>query len=189
MDQKIENSSDEALVEQVQNGQTEAFSFLVSRYEGKLQAYGHKFLKNQQDIEDLVQETFVKSFVNIQSFDLKRKFSSWLYRIAHNTFINYLKKQKHEPVLFFDADVLFPHPVAKERPDKDVELKEMRTMLDFGLDKLNNKYKEPVILYYLQDLSYQDISDVMQIPTSTVGVRIKRAKEMLAKIFKEKQYE
>lgn len=189
MDQKTENLSDELIVQLIQKGQTEPFSFLVSRYEGKLKAYAHKFLNNQQDVEDLVQETFIKSFVNIQSFDTTRKFSSWLYRIAHNTFINHLKKKKNDLVLFFDPDTLFPHPIAKERPDKDVELKELREMLDYGLKKLDTKYKEPMILYYLQDLSYQDISDVMQIPVSTVGVRIKRAKASLAKIFKEKKYE
>ncbi|MCB9803042.1 RNA polymerase sigma factor [Candidatus Nomurabacteria bacterium] len=189
MDQKTKNLSDELIVQLIQKGQQEPFSFLVERYEKKLKSYAYRFLNNQQDIEDLVQETFIKAFVNIQSFDLERKFSSWLYRIAHNTFVNHLKKKKNDLVLFFDADTLFPHPIAKERPDKDAELKELQQMLDYGLDQLDAKYKEPVILYYLQDLSYQDISDVMQIPVSTVGVRIKRAKENLAKIFKEKKYE
>ena len=184
-----EQSKDEDIVEAVQQGQTEFFGLLVTKYEKAILRYAYKFLSQRQDIEDLVQDVFVKAYTNIQSFDLERKFSSWLYRIAHNTFINALKKRDKQPLLFFDADTLFPHPIAKEKSDTLIYEKQVKAMLDECLQKISIKYREPLVLYYLEELSYQEISDIMQIPVSTVGVRIRRGKEKVRLLCKGKGYE
>ena len=189
MPQINEQSKDEEIAQVVQAGQTEFFGLLLQRYEAKILRYGYKFLSQRQDIEDLVQEVFIKAYTNIQSFDVNRKFSSWLYRIAHNTFVNALKKKDKQPLLFFDPDTLFPHPIAKEKTDQDINIREMKEMLEYCLNNLSGKYREPLILYYLEELSYQEISDIMRIPVSTVGVRIKRGKEQIKKLCKEKGYE
>lgn len=181
--------NDEELVVLVQKKDDQAFAELVKRYEAKIFRYAHKFLRNQTDIEDLVQETFLKTYININSFDQELKFSPWLYRIAHNTFINAIKKQEKQPFLFFDPDVLFPHPVAKEQTDKDINDKQIKEMINKSLLQLEVKYREPLILFYLEELSYQEISDVLQIPVSTVGVRIKRAKDKMFSVLKAEKYE
>ena len=171
--------SDEQLAGKVQNGDVGAFDMLLQRYQAKILRYGNKFLLAPQDIEDVTQEIFLKVYRFIKSFDASRKFSPWIYGIAHNEFINLGKKRKGEPVHFFDFDTFFPHPSSKESPEKDLDKKHMAELLESYLNKIPAKYREPLVLYYLEDLSYSDIADVLRIPVTTVGVRLNRAKARL----------
>jgi len=145
-----------------------------------------KFLAHPDDIQDIVQDVFVKAYVNIKSFDATRKFSPWIYRIAHNEFINALKKKKSEKLSFIDFDTLLPHPIATETADADVGRQDLRHLLDECLEKMPMKYREPLILYYFEDMSYREISEVMHLPISTVGIRLQRGKLILKKIIGEK---
>lgn len=163
----------------VQSGKIELFGFLVQRYEAKIRRYAGKFLFGYNDIDDIIQEVFLKAYVNIQSFDVSRKFSSWLYRIAHNEFINAIKKRKKEPLPLFDADALFPHLISRENVDKEANEKETKQLIDKCLNRLEPKYREPLVLYYFEELSYKEIADILRIPVSTVGIRIKRAKKIM----------
>ena len=88
------DKKDEKIAQLVQAGDVELFGVLVDRYEKKIKNYGRKFLKNKVDIEDTTQDVFLKAYKNIQGFDTGRKFSPWLYRIAHNELVNRLKKNK-----------------------------------------------------------------------------------------------
>ena len=180
--------TDEQVVKDILTGRLDDFGILVQRYEGKLKRYGYKFLSSQEGIEDIVQEVFISVYQNLKSFDTEKRFSPWIYRIAHNAYINALKKRNREPLPFFDPDVLFPHPITPERPDRDLEKKEIREMLDKSLDKLPPKYREPLILFYLQELDYANIAEIMHLPISTVGVRISRGRNMLKKNSKSTDY-
>lgn len=175
--------SDEELVEQVIGGAVEAFGTIVKRYEQKLLRYGHRFLSGREDIEDIVQEVFLKAYQNLRSFDLKRRFSPWIYRIAHNSFVNEMRRSSRHPVTMFEPDVLLPHKTIPS-PEDDRQSVEMKEMLRAGLDALDEKYREPLILYYLEDMSYASIAEVLRLPVSTVGVRISRGKSALKKNLK-----
>ena len=177
--------TDEELALSVQQGDKEKFGFLMERYEKKLFRYGRKFLSNQDNVEDVVQEIFIKTYQSIQSFDTRQRFSPWIYRIAHNMFVNALKKHSRNPLSFIDFDTLIAHPVYEETSLTDNERKEVRTMIDKGLDKLSQTYKEILILYYLEELSYKEIADIIRIPIGTVGIRLKRARDALKKVYKE----
>jgi len=181
--------TDEDITRQVQNGDKEAFGELVVRYEAKMIRYGRKFLFGYEDTEDAVQEVFIKTYRNIQSFDATKKFSSWIYRIAHNEFINTIKKKGKEPLPFFDADTLFPHPVSPEKSDRQTHLREAKEMVEACLGKLPPKYREILVLYYLEELSYKEIADVLRVPTATVGVRLKRGRETLQSICQKQGFE
>lgn len=170
--------TDEEIAKDVQKGDSAAFGILLDRYEEKLIRYGRRFLREDDDVQDAVQEAFIKAYVNIQSFDLSRRFSPWIYRIAHNEFVNALKKRK-ETVSLSDLDVIFPHPVAKEEADDGAQAAELRRLLDGGLAKLDAKYREPLVLYYFEDMDYKEIAEVLHIPVATVGVRLKRGREAL----------
>lgn len=172
---------DEILCEQVQKGDKEVFGELVDRYQKKLSRYGRKFLLSTENIEDLVQEVFIKAYQNIQSFDLKQKFSPWIYRIAHNTFINELKKHARTPLSLFDFDTLIPHLAYDDPAIKEREQKELRVLIDQSLEKLAPKYREIIVLYFLEELNYKEIADILHVPTGTVGIRLARAKKQLKK--------
>jgi RNA polymerase sigma-70 factor (ECF subfamily) len=178
----FEDKTDEEVVAIAQNNDPESFGVLIERYEDKIKRYARKFLRQNQDIEDVVQEVFIKAYINIQGFDPKKKFSPWLYRIAHNEFVNLLRKKEKLPLLFFDADIFFPHPVSNQRTDKNAEEEEIRNLIEKGLGRLPIKYREPLILYYLEDLDYKQISEILRLPISTIGVRLKRAREILKTI-------
>jgi RNA polymerase sigma-70 factor (ECF subfamily) len=173
---------DEEIVLKVQSGQIDYFELLVFRYEDKIKRYGRKFLSGYEDIEDIVQQVFLKAYVNIKSFNTSRKFSSWIYRIAHNEFVNAIKKKKKEPLPFFNPDVIFPHPLSKEPADKKTKEDDIKKIVDECLNKLSPKHREVVVLYYFEEMSYKDMADILRIPISTIGVRIKRAKNIMRKI-------
>lgn len=179
----MEELTDESISQQVKQGNVQLFGVLVERYEAKLQRYARRFLFGYEDAEDIVQDVFLKAYSNLQSFDTSLKFSPWIYRIAHNEFINAIRKKGREPLSFFDPDTLFPHPIAKEKADDQVKDNELRMMLDACLDKLDPKYREPLVLYFYEDQDYNAISEILHIPVSTVGVRLNRGKQHLQKIY------
>src|SRR5258708_7525081 len=121
--------NDEQLALRVQEGDRDVFAVLVERYEKKLLRYGTKFLARREDIQDLVQEVFMGVYQNIQSFDASQKFSSWIYRIAHNTFVNGLKKNNRNPLVFLDFDTLFSHVAYEDPAQNEREQKEVRAMV------------------------------------------------------------
>ncbi len=185
MDNGTTELTDEQLALAVQRGDAESFGRLVERYQAKMLRYAYKFLLAGNS-EDAVQEVFIKTYQNINSFDATQRFSPWIYRIAHNEFINHLKKSGREHLSFFDPDTFFPHPVAKETAEGETERNQAKQIVEASLEKLDSKYREVLVLYYLEELSYKEISDVLKIPVATVGVRIKRAKEALKAVVKEK---
>jgi len=175
--------TDEEIAKQVQLGDVESFGLLIARYEPKITRYAKKFIFNGEDAKDLVQEAFIKAYTNIQSFDVGRSFSPWMYRIAHNEFINAVKKKTKNPVFSFDFDAIFPQPIAEETADKDINNKELRQAIDACLGKLDPKYREPLVLYYFEEMDYKEIAEILTVPVSTIGVRLSRGKIMLKKMF------
>src|SRR6476660_6356685 len=110
--------TDEQIALAVQAGATERFGELIERYEAKLLRYARKFLLDPDDAQDIVQDTFIKAYENLQSFDSCRRFSQWIYRIAHNEFVNALKKRQSRRTTFtIDFDTLFPHLTAADTAD------------------------------------------------------------------------
>lgn len=177
--------SDEEIAALVQGGDVEAFGELIRRYEPKMLRYAKKFLFGVEDGKDQVQEIFLKAYMNIKSFDVSRKFSPWIYRIAHNEFINAIKKNRRLPVFSFDFDTLFPHPAAKETTDQGITAGEIKHLLDTSLDKISAKYRELLVLYYFEEMDYKEIAEILQIPVGTVGVRLKRGREALKQIIEQ----
>jgi RNA polymerase sigma-70 factor (ECF subfamily) len=182
----LTSKNDEDIAKSVQSGQVDLFGILVDRYEEKMKRYARKFLYDTEDAQDVIQEIFLKTYENINSFDTKRKFSTWLYRIAHNELINALKKKKTLPL--FDLDKFFPHHYHDNGLSQQIDRQDTRQIINQHLGKLEPKYREPIILYYLEGLSYKEIADVLHIPVSTVGIRIKRAKEAMKTTLKKIGY-
>lgn len=182
---KAEAKSDEEIAEAAQAGDAGAFGILIDRYGKKISRYGRKFISNNDDIEDLVQEVFIKTYVNIQSFDIKRRFSPWLYRIAHNEFVNALKKKKRALLPLFESEANQPRLVAKEKADKQTNENEIKKILNRCLSKLGPKYREPLILYYFEEMDYREIADILRLPISTIGVRLSRARGKLKEFYEK----
>lgn len=186
---KIATLSDEKIVSMVTEGDKDLFGELIDRYEAKLTRYVKRFTQQEEDVSDVMQIVFIKAYTNLQSFDTSRSFNSWIYRIAHNESVTHLKKRGGEKVSFIDFDTFFPHPFAKEEADTLALSREDKDHLEKSLADISPKYREVLVLYYYDELSYQEIADVLRIPTATVGVRIKRGKDALHKVLENNHYQ
>lgn len=167
---------DAAIVARVTNGDSNAYAELMERYEQKLFRYVVYLLRDEATAADIVQDTFIKAYQNLRSYKPAYKFSSWLYRIAHNETMNVIRKNKHRS----EADIetlpeLGYDPRLAEKLDKALLKKQVQRCLG----ELEPKYREVVQLIYFEQMKYDEAGDVLHVPTSTVGVWLKRAKDKL----------
>lgn len=182
--------TDQELVNLIRAGRKDLFSEVVIRYEPKISRYIKKFIWDSDDLDDVVQNVFTKSYIYLNTYDDKQSFNAWIYRIAHNESINFLKKSKPLSVNFVDIDTFMPYLFAKEKAEDKTLVRENKELVELHLSELEEKYREIVILYFYEDLNYDEISEVLKIPKSTVGVRLNRAKQKLKNILeKRKNYE
>lgn len=178
---------DEEVVVLVQNGNKDAYGEVMSRYEAKLSRYAFRFFREKEDITDLVQDVFIKAYVNLQSFDSSQRFSPWIYRIAHNEFVNKIAWKSIRNFVPLDGDEFLPLTLAApENTMREAMKGDDKRVMEKYLNELDEKYRTPIILFYYDDLSYEEISDILEIPANTVGVRIKRGKDKLKKIIEDK---
>ena len=174
---ELSKLTDEKVVEFTRTKDKEAYAEIIRRFQNKLMRYAKYLLNDDEKAADIVQESFIKAYVNLNNFNSKKKFSSWIYRIVHNQAINLIHKYKKEVPLLDNID--FDSGVDIE---KDYAKTEITKMVKECLKDMPLLYKEPLSLYYLEDKSYNEVSDILRLPIGTVGTRIKRAKILLKKI-------
>ncbi len=177
-----ETVPDEQLARAVQQGDKNAFVELYRRYQPKILGYGRRFLYRYEDIEDAAQEVFIKAYSNLQGYNANRKFSSWIYRVAHNTFIDIIRKKGREPLSILDFDTFINLPVReKMSTEEKIAFKMDLAKAEERIARLPAKYREVFVLYYYEEKNYQEIAEILHIPTSTIGVRLLRARTLLKK--------
>ena len=176
----LKELKDEELAALVQGNNEEALGVLIDRYEERLLRYGRRFLPREANIVDAVQDVFIKVYENIRSFDATKRFGPWIYRIAHNEFISTLRAGSRAPVLV-DWDEMTAHPSYEYQPAEEEEKKQLEGAIERGLSALPEAQREVVIPYSLENLTYQEISDILRTPLGTVGVRLRRARQNLKK--------
>jgi len=170
---------------------SENFKLLISEYQGKFAQYIRRRASvSKEDIEDLLQDIFIKIYLNLHGFDQSLKFSSWAYRIAHNEIISWYRKKKIRPQINFE-DYEEENLVNYFKEDTDLEKSFDREVIKKhikeAIEKLDERYREIIILRFLEEKEYEEISDILQIPLGTVSTLIYRGKKELQK--KLEQYE
>ncbi len=174
---QLEALTNEQLAEYVRTKDQESYRELVRRFQTKLLRYASYLTGDEHKAADVVQESFIKAFINLNSFDESKSFSTWIYRITHNEAINAVKKHHKETAMDESFDMA---------DTKDIELdfdkKEVRENITKCLSELPIAYREPLSLMYLEEKSYQEISDILRLPIGTVGTRINRAKAAMKKL-------
>lgn len=173
--------SDEELVEKVREKDKELFRDVIERYEDKLLRYAGYLMGDHEAAADVVQDSFIKAYKNLWSFDVSRKFSSWIYRIVHNQAVNSMRKRKNE-IQIESFDWVKGLRGEDKNVEEQLEKKEAEKMLADCMDKLPLKYSEPLTLYFIEEKKYEEISDILRIPLGTVGTRIKRGKMVLKRL-------
>ncbi|MBS4220128.1 RNA polymerase sigma factor SigW [Bacillus sp. FJAT-49711] len=174
-------------IRDVLKGDQEAFGEIVELFKDKVFQLCFRMLGNRHEAEDIAQEAFVRAYVNIHSFNQGRKFSTWLYRIATNLCIDRIRKKK--PDYFLDAEVagtegltMYSQIAAEGKsPDSEVETMELQEIVQREILRLPDKYRVVIVLRYIDDLSLNEISEVLEMPLGTVKTRIHRGREALRK--------
>lgn len=184
-DYELENRTDEEIVELVPRDK-EFFGVLIHRYKEKMMRYVRRIGGGTtESVEDVVQNIFIKAYVNIESFRTGQRFSSWLYGIAHNECIDYWRRNKKHTNISLDENVELAAVLSSgENIEEDLFKKEEQQEVRKILDQLPVKFKEVLVLRYLEDKDYQEIGDILKKPVSTVGTLIYRAKSHLKKLVK-----
>lgn len=185
MSEDLSAHTDDELAALVQGNNEEAFGVLMDRYQPKLLRYGRRFMSRDAEVVDAVQDVFIKVYKNIMSFDATKRFGPWIYRIAHNEFVGNLRTQSRAPVAV-DWDTFTSHPSYHVDPAEEEEKVHVRQWVEQGLKELAPAQREVLVLFYLEDMSYQEISDILRIPVGTVGVRLRRARQALKKSIEQK---
>lgn len=173
----FKNLTDEEIVNYVRTKDQEMYLEIVLRYQEKLLRYANYLIQDSARAADAVQNAFIKAFVNLQSFKTNMKFSSWIYRIAHNEAINEIKKHKKETP--FPEHVDF---ASDENMAIDLDQEKDRQRVLTCLRKIPLAYAEPLSLFFFEGKTYNEISDILRLPVGTVGTRINRAKILMKKI-------
>ncbi|GJM79301.1 MAG: RNA polymerase sigma factor SigW [Paenibacillus sp.] len=183
---------DARLVKLARKGDQGAFAELVDLYKDKLYHLAYRMLSNRHEAEDIVQETFLRVHKNWIRYDDKQKFSTWIYRIATNLCIDRLRKRK--PSYYLDAEMNDQEgmdgytliPGDERTPESEYLLSETQQTIHQAIDGLPAKYKSVIVLRYLQEMSLQEISEVLDMPVTTVKTRVHRGREFLRKKLEHK---
>ncbi len=175
------DKKDEEVIKDILKGDKDAFGVLIYRFEKKLFRYINRFVYDINEAEDLMQIVFIKAYTNLNGFNFNYKFSPWIYRIAHNEIVNYIKKKQRNKIIFdVDWDIVMPLNVGRNI-DEEIDLNNLERWLKNDIAKIPDKYKEVLVLYYFEEMPYKEIADIIKIPIATVGVRIRRAKDLIRK--------
>jgi len=184
---------DIALIESARKGSQVAFAELMDRYRDTIFFMLLKMVKNKNDAEDLTIEAFGKAFKNIEQYTPNYAFSTWLFKIASNNCIDFLRKKKNATISIDGQkdsdgnDITIPIPSDLPDPEEDLIKKQKAKLLRQVVDQLKPRYKELVILRYFKEFSYEEIAEELQIPLGTVKAQLFRARELLLNIMKSSQ--
>ncbi len=186
----MNNYSDEQLIEAYLKGDREAFNFLIKRYLSPIFNYALNFVKDTAAAEDLTQEVFVKVWRKIKKYNNKYKFKNWLYAIAKNTCLDYLKKNRNINFSEFnlaDDNLLFENLIRETSlsPQEKLELAHETNILNSAIEKLPEKYKQTVKLHYLSGFKFREIAGMLKESIETVKSRNRRALIYLKKLIKK----
>ncbi|HCP08363.1 MAG TPA: RNA polymerase sigma factor SigW [Candidatus Moranbacteria bacterium] len=177
--------SDNELIILIREENQERYAEIIGRYQGKLFAYLYRLIGNRDEAEDLLQDVFIKAFRNLHSYDSTRKFSSWIYRIAHNEAVNFIKRKSLKRFISWEdvsstKDKLESCSQSEDGADNQWIRKESIAEVNEAINKLPIKYKQVLLLRYFSDKSYEEISEILGKPVNTVGTLINRAKRKLS---------
>ncbi len=186
--------SDEELIQRFQDGDLYAFDIIVKRYKNPLLNFAYRFVGNIEEAEDVVQETFLRLYKNKHAYKRIAKFSTWLYTIAGNLSKTELRKRKRRKLVSISElgydDKEFEIEDKKSNTERDVDSVLKEDIIQKAIEELPKRFKQVIILRDVQELAYEEISEILNIPLGTVKSRVNRARlKLQAKLYKIKGYE
>jgi len=172
--------TDEQLVENYLKGDKGSLEVLIKRYLKSVYSFVRHFVRDDAGAEDIAQEVFVRMWKNLKKFDKKKSFKTWIFSIAKNASIDFLRKKKAVPISAFDDDdggnaIAETLADSASRPDKNTERADTAHLLKMAMEKLSENYRTVLYLKYYSDLTFQKISESLGVPMNTIKSRHRRA--------------
>jgi RNA polymerase sigma-70 factor (ECF subfamily) len=173
-------------------GDQSAYRMLMKKYRDSIFNLIYRIIRDREQVEDLTQETFVKAFGSLRNFNREYAFSTWLYKIATNSSIDYIRKKKlqtmsiNKPVSQEDSDYSFELPDSTWEPDKFIIQRQKSKIIAEAIERLPPKYRQVIILRHNEERDYAEIARMLKIPIGTVKAHIFRARELLNKYLRER---
>lgn len=162
------------LIERACTGDESACQTLLNIYKGRIFSYVYRMVRNYHDAEDITFDTFIKCFKNLEKFDISKRFTTWLFTIAHNTTLDFFRKNKQE-YEYFDETHAAPDDLVEE-----FERKKKLERIEQGIAQLPPIDRELVILFHREEHTYEEISEILDLPVTTIKTRLHRARKKLA---------
>ncbi len=182
---------DRELVASAKKGDNKAFEALLKKYRKSVYYMLLKMIKNPDDAEDLTQEAFAKAFNSIDKFDATYAFSTWLFRIATNNCIDFIRKKRVQTVSIDQpmegddgSNIRFDVKDENLDPNQSMLKQQRKKYLNMAIERLPEKYRTLVELRYFRELSYEEVAQELQIPLGTVKAQLFRARELLSQELK-----
>jgi len=185
-------AEDAALVKRAIAGDQKAFKSLARRYKNAVALIVFKLVRDRTQVEDLTQEVFIKAFQHLEDFDYAHQFASWLFKIANNHCIDYIRKKKlrvysiDDQVKTEDGEIEYEIPDSTYEPDLNMLRDQKTRLIHQAIDSLPKKYREVIILRHQEELSYDEIAEETGLPVNTIKVQLFRAREMMYKYLKDR---
>lgn len=167
---------DNKLINETLNGTIESFGMLVEKYQNKMFNLAYQITRDTDTSRDITQEVFIKAYTKLKSFDTNKKFFSWIYRITLNEALNHKKHSQFTESLFDETDS------GSYSPSEDIETDEKSKLVHDAINKLDEKYKQLIILKHYRELSYEEISGIINLPIGKVKSRLYIARDNLRKL-------
>jgi len=184
--ENVDDPTDRELVALSQQGDLAAYNELIQRYHKKIYALVYNMTSNKEDAEDLVQEVFFKAYSALKRFKGDSSFYTWVYRIAVNRTINFVKKRKKRTGISLDdvdggveRDPAYVELSAKESPFRDATLSELQEKLNGVLQKLSEKHRAVVVMHDIQGVPHEEIAQLLGVSSGTVRSRLFYARQIL----------
>jgi len=187
------SEQDRVLVEQALQGNQAAYNQLVEKYRNALTRHVQRMVRQHGEVDDLVQECFIKAFSALSSYSTDYAFSTWLYKIATNHTIDFLRKKKlstlsiDRPIKTKDGEVEYELPDVSYRPDRHIVEDERRELIQEAINQLPEKYNRVIVMRHQQEKSYEEIARELDLPLGTVKAHIFRARALLYKYLRDKR--
>lgn len=181
---------DEDLIQRALQGEQKAYQILFEEYKQAIFHIVFKIVHSSEEAEDLVQETFIKAFSSLKTYNPSYRFSTWLYKIAANASIDHIRKKRinafslDRPVKTEDGEVEIEVADTSYNPERDLTDKQNQISIVDAIASLPEKYKQVIVMRHQQDQSYEEIARALRVPVGTVKARIFRARELLKRKLK-----
>ncbi|MCL5021570.1 MAG: sigma-70 family RNA polymerase sigma factor [Bacteroidetes bacterium] len=183
---------DTVLVKRAVSGDEDAYRALVRRYKYPVAQIVFKLIRDRSQVEDLTQEVFIKAFQHLSDFDYEHQFVSWLFKIANNHCIDYIRRKRlkafsiDEQIRSDDGEFAYEIPDSTYEPDLDMLREQKTRLVHQAIASLPNKYRQVIVLRHQEELTYEEIAKRTGLPVNTIKVQLFRAREMMYKFLKDR---